>query len=107
MIVPAHLFNVQVVIRRVTSTTNVKGQDKPVYSDYATLWARRQFREESRKTVDGVEQIEQRPVFTVRKYDILKTDLLVDGSDLYRIDSAIPSDNDLYTIIRAYINDKN
>jgi head-tail adaptor len=106
MIITSHQFDKRVIQKRVTSTSNVNGQAKPVFVNYDEFWARLQFREEKRNVNGRVESVSQRPIFSTRRNDdIKKTDVLECEGKEYRIDSAIPTDNGEYTIIRAYIDD--
>ncbi len=106
MIIQSHQFDKRVIQKRVTSTSNVSGQVKPVLVNYDEFWARLQYREEKREVNGKVESVVQRPVFSARRNDdIKKTDILECEGKEYRIDSAIPTDNGEYTIIRAYIDD--
>lgn len=107
MMIKSSDFDKRIKVKRISGTQNLNGQVKPSYVLRCELWARLQYREESRRVSGSVEQIVNRPVFTIRYNDeITESDLIELNGKEYRIDSAIPSDNQLYTIIRAYINDK-
>lgn len=107
MMISAKYFDkVFTLLEEVEDYPNTKGQKRTALMPVGDYWCRLQYREENRRTSDGVEKIIQRPVFTTRYCDQITTNKkLMYEHRVYRIDSAIPSDNGEYTIIRAFIDD--
>lgn len=100
-------FNRRIIIEKPVSSTNTVGQEKTVWTTKATLWAKVQFRQETRATAQGVENIGQVVLFTTRiKSNIDTTDRIQYAGRTYRIDSAVPDDTNRHTLIRAYANDR-
>jgi SPP1 family predicted phage head-tail adaptor len=104
ILIPAQDFDTRIEIHRPSGVPNAVGQ--PVQSAplvLLKLWARRQMRDERRRTADNVERIVSFPVFTVRYTELIaQTDLVKCNGKTYRIDAVVPSDDRNYTIIKAY-----
>lgn len=100
-------FNRRIIIEKPVSTTNAVGQEAVVWTTKATLWAKVQFRNETRSNAQGVEVIGQVLLVTTRlKSNLSTTDRILYDGRVYRIDSAVPDDTNRHTLIRAYANDR-
>lgn len=100
-------FNRRIIIEKPSSSTNSVGQAITVWTTKASLWAKVQFRQETRATAQGVETIGQVALFTTRlKSNIDTIDRILYAGRTFRIDSAVPDDTNRHTLIRAYANDR-